>query len=168
MTGINMLFTVAVSLLSVYVSHKISESWELKKAINLLKLEIATNLNLCDALLELFQKDLELNKQGQTIADPFPTLHNIAWNTIAGIFATEYPEKAIEINSVYVAISQINKVIEHLNSMKPGRPAGALVGIDKIRIKMLEACIGWIKEKLKPNIRKILRLVTELERRGTS
>ena len=123
--------------------------------------ETTINFDLCINLLKIFQEDLELNKQGRTLAVPFPTFHNMAWNTVAGIIVAKY-QKTAEINKVYVLISQANRVIEHLNNMKPGMIGSALNQASQIRIQILKGFISWIKEFLEPEIRKSLQLVSEL------
>lgn len=166
---LNMLFTVIVSLLvsllSVYISHKISENRELRRAIVLLKLELITNLTLCDSLISNFQEDIELNKKGRTLAAPFTLFSNMAWNSIAGILATKFFEDAQKISSLYTLISHINRIIEQLNNMKPGSVASALSNISAIRVQIINGTLSFIKDTIKPKIQQTLQLVLELEKK---
>lgn len=169
MAILNALFTIIVSLfvslLSVYVSHKISENRETRHAIGLLKLELTTNLGLCDLLLSKFQEDIELNKQGRTIVAPFVLFSNIAWNSVTGTLVTQFFEESQKISSLYVLISYVNRIIEQLNSMKPGSVASAISNISTIRIQILNGVSSFIRDTLKPNIQEVLQLVIALEKR---
>ena len=161
---LTVIVSLFVSLLSVYVSHKISEKREIRRAISLLKLELITNLGLCDLLLSDFKKDIELNKQGKTMAAPFVLFSNIAWNTVGGILVTKFFKEAQKISSLYVLISYVNRIIEQLNNMKPGNVASAISNISTIRIQILNGVSSFIIDTLKPNIQETLQLVIELEK----
>jgi len=158
--------SLLVSLISVWVSHKISEHREFKRAITLLELELIGNKNLCDNLIDEFKRELELNRQGRAMIAPHPLFSDISWKGAGGIIATKNYKIAQKLRDIYGLITHVNRLIGHLNSMKPGSVASALSNISKIRIHVLENLINFIDETLKTKINEAYQLVTTLKKKS--